>query len=141
MKPTMDEAVLLAARCFHRNYQTSIPQPVHLNVVAHAVARIHRVPEQDGLIRILLREEVKKKVRELEGKVLLVFESLGSNKVCLTRAGSDRAASIEQSQLWIDTGIVGRIQDYSRFETRSRVQEPEREQTLERGGRGYSMGL
>jgi hypothetical protein len=139
-RPTWEDAVLLAVRCFHKDRETSISRSVHLSDVARAVGRINQVRADDGIIKQAYVNEVQNVARGLRARGLLEFEPLAPGEVRLTRAGMNQAASIEQSQLWIDTGIVGRIQHYSRFEIRTRLQEPEREHTLESRRRGYSMG-
>jgi hypothetical protein len=47
MRPTLDDAVLVAVRCFHNDFENSAERLVHIEDVFCAVARIYALPDQE----------------------------------------------------------------------------------------------
>jgi hypothetical protein len=136
-RPTLEEAVLLAADCLY--VEKSWEQPVLLSDVTRAVARIYGLPTQEPTQVVEVSRLQESKMLRPDGRDLDLVESdekisleeavkngalwlrnhgyaetyVRVNPVMrLTEAGSIEAKTIMQAQLLVDAGIKGRIQEY-----------------------------
>jgi hypothetical protein len=136
-RPTLEEAVLLAADCLY--VEKCWEQPVLLSDVTRAVARIYGLPTQEPTQVVEVSRLQESKMLRPDGRDLDLVESdekisleeavkngalwlrnhgyaetyVRVNPVMrLTEAGSIKAKSIMQAQLLVDAGVKGRIQEY-----------------------------